>query len=140
MQAERFALARTWIDVANTDLDAARMLLTNIPSASCFHAQQAAEKALKAALTAVVGDAPRTHKLLDMLDALVSCGVQEEPEVKRACQILERFYAPTRYPDALSGLDPGRVFVEIDARDALGRAEKIIRFCSAVIVTAEQAG
>lgn len=61
--------ARQWLAKADSDLLASRRLLESGGpyDAVCFHAQQAAEKALKAWLA--VGDAPisRTHNLEDLL-------------------------------------------------------------------------
>ena len=49
-------------------------------------------------------------------------------EIRDAARILERYDAPTRYPDALGGLDPSRVFNAADAVDAIERASRILSF------------
>ncbi len=61
------ALARRWLSKARTDLALATMVLEKGPDmdpwACCFHAQQAAEKALKAVLVARGTEPPYTHDL-----------------------------------------------------------------------------
>ena len=60
--------AGRWLDTARSDLQTARILSENARWAhACFHAQQAAEKALKAVLAAVDAPIPRTHNLEDLL-------------------------------------------------------------------------
>ena len=60
--------ARQWLVKAASDLTAAQRLLdAGGPfDAVCFHAQQAAEKALKAWLAAADAPIPRTHNLEDL--------------------------------------------------------------------------
>jgi HEPN domain-containing protein len=61
------ALARRWLSKARTDLALARVVMEKGPDmdpwACCFHAQQAAEKALKAVLVARGVEPPHTHDL-----------------------------------------------------------------------------
>jgi HEPN domain-containing protein len=61
--------ARGWLAKAASDLAAARRLTDGDGpyDVACFHAQQAAEKALKAVLAAVDAPIPRTHNLEDLL-------------------------------------------------------------------------
>ncbi len=63
----RRALARRWLSKARTDLALATVVLEKGPDmdpwACCFHAQQAAEKALKAVLVANGTEPPYTHDL-----------------------------------------------------------------------------
>ena len=60
--------ARAWLAKAVNDLTAAqRLLALDGPyDAVCFHAQQAAEKALKALLAYVNAPIPRSHNLEDL--------------------------------------------------------------------------
>lgn len=61
------ALARRWLSKARTDLALATVILEQGPDmdpwVGCFHAQQAAEKALKAVLVARRTEPPYTHDL-----------------------------------------------------------------------------
>jgi HEPN domain-containing protein len=60
--------ARGWLAKAASDLTAARRLVEagEAYDAACFHAQQAAEKALKAMLALTDVPIPRTHNLEDL--------------------------------------------------------------------------
>ncbi len=60
--------ARGWLAKAASDLTAARRLVAARESydAACFHAQQTAEKALKAILAIADAPIPRTHNLEDL--------------------------------------------------------------------------
>lgn len=63
----RRTLARRWLAKARTDLAVASVVLEQGPDmdawAACFHAQQAAEKALKAVLIAAGSQPPHVHDL-----------------------------------------------------------------------------
>jgi HEPN domain-containing protein len=65
---------RRWVRKAEHDLQAARLILTgenNCPyDTACFHCHQAAEKYLKALLTMLGIQAPRTHDLGKLLALL----------------------------------------------------------------------
>lgn len=65
---DRLSHARGWLAKAASDLAAARSLVAAGQSydAACFHAQQAAEKALKAVLATADAPIPRTHNLEDL--------------------------------------------------------------------------
>lgn len=65
---DRRSHARAWLAKAESDLTAARRLLeAEGPfDAVCFHAQQAAEKALKALLAFAQVEILRTHNLEDL--------------------------------------------------------------------------
>ena len=63
---------RDWVVKAEEDYEAARTLVRkrkpNLSNAVCFHAQQCAEKYLKAFLTCHRIAFPKTHDLLDLLE------------------------------------------------------------------------
>ena len=52
-------------------------------------------------------------------DPLVDCG-----------RILDRFYIPTRYPNGFDYGKPGDYYTETDSQQAIGCAEKILRYCA----------
>lgn len=66
-----------------------------------FHAQQAAEKALKAALSSVGRQYPRTHNL-DMLSALIQTEGLVPPPCAADLGVLTPFGVVLRYEDAPS--------------------------------------
>jgi HEPN domain-containing protein len=67
--------ARQWLAKADSDLTAARRLLEagGPYDAVCFHAQQAAEKGLKAVLAGADVPIPQTHNLEDLQAHCVAC-------------------------------------------------------------------
>ena len=65
--------ALRWLEIARQDFRGTRLLLSADPSEpplACFHAQQAAEKSLKAALVLEGIDPPRTHDLNELRELL----------------------------------------------------------------------
>jgi len=124
--------ADDWLREAQAEWQAAHDLFRNGHwSWCCFTCQQAAEKALKA-----VGEHFRHplfgHNLNILLDALavyadIPSGVRE------ACARLNRFYIPTRYPNAFDRGAPVDQFLESDARQALQDAAEVIRFAESFI-------
>ncbi len=90
--------AEDWLRYAKSDLELARIekpegvLLENL----CFHAQQAAEKTLKAVLISLEIDFPRTHNIRTLLDLLPE-GVDVPQEVEESA-ILTDYAVESRYP------------------------------------------
>lgn len=95
----------------------------------CFHAQQCAEKSLKAVLSSHGHLPPRTHKLADLVSFL---GEEVPPDLGDDLLLLDRFYIPTRYPDALPGSLPDGLPCESDAREALTLARKIMGLAASI--------
>ncbi|MBE3576236.1 MAG: HEPN domain-containing protein [Limnochordales bacterium] len=118
--------AERWLKTAVADLKAARWNAQGeFFNLACFTAQQAAEKALKALLLSTGERDVRGHSALGLLEKAVAL----RPELcalRADCRVLDRYYMPTRYPDALPEGSPVEAFGPEDAEDALSRAEKII--------------
>ncbi|MDQ2857994.1 MAG: HEPN domain-containing protein [Candidatus Eremiobacteraeota bacterium] len=133
MQPNKAVLAAEWRATAEEDLRVAMLLADESPSIAAFHAQQAAEKAVKAACVMLVDDAPRTHVVNFLLDELAENGVTVDDDVRDAARILERYYAPTRYPDALGGISPNRIYRSTDAADAIARAHIVLAFAARIM-------
>lgn len=115
--------AMRWISYADEDRRMAHLALdAGIFNQVCFHAQQCAEKCLKALLSSTGELLPRTHLLVDLVEAL--------PEQLRAGMVdlradlieLDQYYIPTRYPDALPGSLPEGLPQAEDAAAALAVA------------------
>lgn len=132
MQQNRAALAAAWRATAEEDLRVATLLANESPSTAAFHAQQAAEKAVKAACVMLIDDTPRTHVINFLLDELAENGRPIDDDVRDAARVLERYYAPTRYPDALGGISPNRIYTGADAADAIARARIVLTFAARV--------
>lgn len=128
MQSDRAALCAHWFASSDNDFVIARDYRVRIPSAACFHAQQGAEKALKALLVMLCGDAPRTHVASVLVGELEKSTIVPD-EIGLAAKSLDKYYAPTRYPDALGGGNPDSAFVARDADLALEAADAVAAFC-----------
>jgi len=93
-------LAREWIEKAENDLINAQHALTlgkNCPADTvCFHAQQCVEKYLKALLTFMAIDFPKTHEIARLMNLLPR---KVQPELAPEEQGKLTDYATvTRYP------------------------------------------
>lgn len=114
--------AEKWLLQARADLKAANMLSKDadvIPFA-CFHAQQAAEKALKAYLASQRRRIPKTHDLME----LIGCCASTEPSFNDLADegvFLNPFYIEARYPP----LTPGLLTADIASR-AIQAATKVL--------------
>lgn len=108
--------AARWLMQAGIDLEAARMLSERFPALACFHAQQSAEKALKAVLYAA-GERPVLGHALAELGNEVERHAPAYADIRSAVAKLDRHYIPTRYPNGLpEGGDPSASFDAEDAR------------------------
>ncbi len=80
-----------------------------------------------------IDDSPRTHVITHLLDELSNNEEIVGKEIFDAAAVLDRYYAPTRYPDALGGIDPNRIFTAADARGAVGRAQQVLAFADKMV-------
>ncbi|HEY3397077.1 MAG TPA: HEPN domain-containing protein [Armatimonadota bacterium] len=116
----RFESAAVWLEFAEVDLAAARKLVeADLLAPACFHAQQAAEKALKAYLVAL-GESrlPHTHNLTQLARAAAALG--GEMIAGEGVRKLTDYAVEIRYPDAPA---PD----ENEAGQALAWAAEIVR-------------
>lgn len=99
--------AQRWMAFAHQDLRMAELALdAEIFNQTCFHAQQCAEKCLKACLAAGGALLPRTHLIADLLQQLPAPAQSAIADLEQDLVALDQFYIPTRYPDALPGSLP----------------------------------
>lgn len=109
--------AQKWLDFARDDLRMANLAMRDaLYNQVCFHAQQAAEKTLKALIIAAGILPPKTHKLADLL-GLLTRAVPDE--LRRRLLLLDRYYLPTRYPDTLPGSLAAEMPAQADAEEAI---------------------
>ena len=88
-----------WLTESDEDLETARVLIDrSIYKQACFHAQQSAEKALKAVLLKRTGRIPRIHDLPALLAQLRRAD-PSIPDHGSAVQTLDPYYMLARYPD-----------------------------------------
>ncbi len=113
------SLACEWLGKARNDLRAAKILLEEgLFDESAFHAQQAAEKALKALLVAHRVEPPRTHNIARLLSLLepkvdVSWAYEEDLPALTYYAVEIRYPAPPiMREEALEALETARRAVE----------------------------
>ena len=95
------ASAADWLRYAEEDLDIADLVLETArpPRLACFHAEQAAEKALKAVLVHEGIRYAKTHKLEELGDLLPPDSITAAANADLAK--LSEWADEIRYPDAL---------------------------------------
>lgn len=113
---------QAWLQRARSDLVLGRAAVS-MPDVlledACFHAQQCAEKALKALLIWRRAVFPRTHVLETLLDLLKVAGVRVPPEVDEAF-VLTQYAVQTRYPGEWEPI------TDDEAHSALGTAARVL--------------
>lgn len=113
-----------WLAFAQEDLQMADLAMSEaLYNQVCFHAQQCAEKAVKALLVHQGKAPPRTHRLGDLLSLL---DPNPLAPIVFEVQLLDRFYIPTRYPDAMPGSLPEGLPDLHDAGQALDLARQTL--------------
>lgn len=124
--------ARDWLRQAQADLAHSRSALRDgAHEWACFAAQQAAEKAAKAA-HAAVGQEAWGHVITELLDALHPHVSVDESLLDRA-RALDKLYIPTRYPNGLAGGAPTDFYTRAEAERAIADAESILEICQRVL-------
>ena len=93
-------LVRQWVEIAEEDLTNAEHTLTlheHCPLTTvCFHAQQCAEKYLKALLTFYAVPFPKTHDLLELLRLVPETAALAIP--LKEVIVINRYAIEARYP------------------------------------------
>lgn len=98
---------------------------------SCFAAQQAAEKAVKAVFQKL-NAAAWGHSVLDLMKILSKKTTVSE-DLLNCARTLDRYYLPTRYPNSFESGSPYEYFTRKDAEDALVYSRRIIEFCKGLL-------
>ena len=115
---------RAWLDKADRDLRMVRLAMgADVPlwDQACFHAQQAAEKALKGLLVAADLPVPRNHDLLQLIEPLMDELTAIE-SLEEAAALLTQYGVGPRYPSFLAPE------TQLDAGSALESAERIVAY------------
>ncbi len=125
-----------WLGTARSDLSTADILTENERYAhACFHAQQAAVKAVKAVWYSVDAD-PWGHSVQKLIQDLKQVDEALHTTLKafiRLAAKLDRFYIPTRYPNGLPDLIPEQAFFRDDATAAVAHSESIVAASEAIV-------
>jgi len=121
-------VAKEWLRRARSNLALARQ--PKPPEAFwedlCFHAEQAAEKAVKAVLVLHQIDHPRTHELAGLLGVLQQAGHDVPDELWQADRLSD-YAVVTRYPGHRYPVD------EKEHQRAVEVAEQVVRWAESVI-------
>lgn len=128
MTGNNLSKAEPWMQTANNDLRAARLLRDGqFWSLTCFMAQQAAEKAIKGYLRSCGETAYTGHGLTGLCHRCIAHD-PESGQIMDACRRLGRHYIPTRYPDAMGDDPPEEHYLETDADESIADAARVIEF------------
>jgi len=116
--------ASRWLAAAREDLATSRHTASGgFHAAACFHAQQAAEKAVKAVHFARGARAVLGHSVRKLIEALASSGLAD---LLSAARELDLLYIPARYPNGLQSGTPGEAFGGEQSSRAIEQAAAII--------------
>jgi len=113
---------RAWAEGAEEDFLLAKSALHRrkpLVVGACFHAQQCAEKYLKALLVSRGADFPKTHDMLMLNDLCSAAGIFLEVDARHLNNLTD-YAVRTRYPGNEPALD--------DAKEALEIAGSIRKF------------
>jgi HEPN domain-containing protein len=122
-----------WRATAEEQLRVARLLSReDVHASAVFHAEQAAQCALKAILHGL-GKAGRGHGLIDLSERVsAATGLDPDQQTIEGLQLLAQSYMPSRYPDALPSGTPAEHYSATHAQaaimaadDALVHAERV---------------
>lgn len=117
-----------WLERAEDDLKAVDSLLDDgLYALACFHAQQCAEKVSKAFLLKIEETIPKIHSLPELI---MRCAKHNKKfdTLRETAEQLDKFYRPTRYPDAMAGMLPEGWPSKEDAKHAKDAAQKLLDF------------
>jgi HEPN domain-containing protein len=128
MKIEPMDEGSRWVLQAEHDLDDAEFNLSGgRHNVACFLAQQSAEKALKAYLFSKGAEEVWGHSVAELCkDAQTFDSTFDQLNSKAGP--LDKYYIPTRYPNALPGGIPSNAFDENDAKRAIQLAKEVIDF------------
>lgn len=121
-----------WLRQATSDLAVARLTASEgFHAQACYHAGQAAEKALKALLIASGTKPPYSHSLSRLVDAIAPLGLDITALDGVQLRQLSRMGSETRYPEDDEA--PVDRFDANDSAPALATAEAVIQFARATL-------
>jgi len=125
--------AADWFRQAEADLRHARRALEDGDHEwACFAAQQAAEKAAKAAHAAVAQEA-WGHVVTELLDALRPHVPGIDDNLLDRARALDKLYIPTRYPNGFAGGAPTDFYTRPEAERAIADAEAVLAVCRTML-------
>ena len=115
-----------WLKQANNDLSLAELAKDNgFLAQACYHASQAAEKALKGALLELGIEPPHTHVLIELVQRLEQAGLNGSEFNALPLRGLSRMAIQSRYP--MDATPPSELFDHADAEQALNTARAVLK-------------
>lgn len=123
-----------WLSHAKSDLRLAHLAATDEfvrREQACFHAQQAAEKAIKAVLVLGGIEFPLTHDIEELLEIVNTSGTIPPKEVQEA-GLLTPYAVEFRYPGAWIEIS------ETDLQEALQTAEHVVAWAETVLMNSAE--
>jgi HEPN domain-containing protein len=120
--------AEDWLRQSRRDLEHARDTLGDGTFEwAAFAAQQSAEKAVKALLQSLGGEA-RGHSVSQLLTALPEAA-RPSPDVIEVAKELDKHYIGPRYPNSYPEGAPLDFYTRAEAQRAIDAAERIVDHC-----------
>ncbi|MEM1984836.1 MAG: HEPN domain-containing protein [Candidatus Korarchaeum sp.] len=121
-----------WLNSAKRTLESAHGDLSGGDyNWACFKAQQAAELAVKALLRGI-GSPSYGHSIAKLLMSVEAKGIGVPEEIMQRAKTLDKYYVPTRYPNAWAEGTPHEYYTEPDATDAINCAREVISWIEGV--------
>jgi HEPN domain-containing protein len=119
---------RDWLDQAKANLEhAVHSVEAGDYAWACFAAQQAAEMAAKG-LHMKIGQIAWGHSVVDLFEALPA-QVRPDKGFLEKMKILDKYYIPTRYPNAHPRGPAHRYYTEKEAEEAIALAKEALEYC-----------
>ncbi|MHC1586535.1 MAG: HEPN domain-containing protein [Candidatus Hecatellaceae archaeon] len=119
-----FGRFRDWLAEALDDLSAAEILLREGKyGKACFFSHQASEKATKALMIYKFKRYDEIHSVAELLRRIQAPG-----ELVEIGEQLDRYYIPTRYPNAWPSGPPHTHYRRDEAEKAVEAARRIIQY------------
>lgn len=145
VKATPFSVSQEWFEQAEHDLVVCRYLIDGqYYGWACYAAQQAAEKALKAArvLSGTVIEQIHTHRMNDLIGTLSDLQAHRPPSpmlIARA-STLDPYNEGARYPGqrGKAGEAPHKTFEKATAEDAFKTAKSVLKFSQELIAELEK--
>jgi HEPN domain-containing protein len=115
-----------WFEAAKRSLESAEGDLDRGDyNWACFKAQQAAELAVKGLLHGL-GMLAYGHSVSKLLQQLEGKGLAVGGDLLQAAKSLDKYYVPTRYPNAWSEGSPHHYYTKVDASQAIDQAQEVL--------------
>jgi len=119
--------SRDWLNQAHRDLNQAESSLrSQLYEWACFASQQAAEKAVKALIQSLGGEA-WGHSVAALVNALPD--KVKPTHLRDKALELDQAYIPSRYPNAHPVGSPGDLYTKTVAERLIGYAKEIVMYC-----------